>query len=425
MLKNRIHRANHAKLLRRLVALSAAAAALFPSPVHAEATPASFGFGLFVGIAFEQPTIEWGAEGFTLFRFGTSDGCTLRPSTEIGPVVQLSMLGVTERRLTVGVQGGSKLSESDVTESWLTATLGASYRFGDRAGIGIHTAVSYEYGIANASLRRQWLLNETSLVGGARFSNFGSSIETCIAGRPLRTASGLARIDARAREIDDGSRKSATPRRDLLERAGRAWERDAQYECASIPAFLQLAAELLANGAPDDLVDRALSAAEDEMRHAVICARMASRYLGTRVWPALPATYDEANIEGRATRSPDLAQLAIESWLDGCLSEGAAAARAARASHFAVDTAAKNAQARIASDEARHAELGWSILRWAVAEGGSDVRDAIWTRRDAEMAMSNADANGLSRYGQLPMADIDAIGERHLEESRRRLEKSL
>ena len=33
--------------------------------------------------------------------------------------------------------------------------------------------------------------------------------------------------------------------------------------------------------------------------------------------------------------------------------------------------------ARLADDEARHAELGWSVIAWCTAEGGETVRAAV------------------------------------------------
>jgi hypothetical protein len=79
-------------------------------------------------------------------------------------------------------------------------------------------------------------------------------------------------------------------------------------------------------------------------------------------------------------------QLAIESWLDGCVSEGSAARHAALAARCATDRQARAVQHQIAVDETRHAELGWSTLAWAVARGGAPVRDALYKLRQVEAA---------------------------------------
>jgi hypothetical protein len=46
----------------------------------------------------------------------------------------------------------------------------------------------------------------------------------------------------------------------------------------------------------------------------------------------------------------------------------------------------------IAEDEARHAELAWRAVRWAVEQGGADVRDAV--SRAFEAALRKEHASG-------------------------------
>jgi hypothetical protein len=69
--------------------------------------------------------------------------------------------------------------------------------------------------------------------------------------------------------------------------------------------------------------------------------------------------------------------MALEAWTDGCLGEGAAAARAARAHSGAEEPACRAALASIADDEARHAELAFAVLAHCLAAGGSEVGDAV------------------------------------------------
>jgi hypothetical protein len=203
--------------------------------------------------------------------------------------------------------------------------------------------------------------------------------------------------------------------------AGLAWQSAAQYECASIPAFLQLAVELLAHDAPDALVEAALVAAEDEMVHARMSADLASRYLGDRVWPTLPDVPLRAPLAGQA----GLTRLATESWLDGCLGEGMAAERARRGSRIATDRGAKMTQQVIARDEARHAELGWDVLLWAMRAGGDDTCDAVRSLRSAETEAVRHWPTGLARYGCLDGREINEVAERHIARRRRRLDASL
>ena len=189
-----------------------------------------------------------------------------------------------------------------------------------------------------------------------------------------------------------------------------------------MPAFLHLAAELLAHDAPDALIERCLAAAEDEMVHARLAAALASRFLASRVCPTYPDVAARPPLAGRA----GFVRLATESWLDGCLGEGMAAARAARAARLDGDCDAQSAQRAIARDEARHAELGWSILKWATEVGGDDVRDAVRGLRDVEMDTSSTEGGAaIERYGRLGPADVREVTERHCASSRARLDATL
>jgi len=148
----------------------------------------------------------------------------------------------------------------------------------------------------------------------------------------------------------------------------KAWSEIAAAEHASIAAFAQLALDLLALGAPSDLVDATHEAARDEIRHArtgyAIALAFADATLGPGplVVPARPAI--------------DLVTLATETFRDGCIGETIAALEMHEASKRAVPEL-EPVLARIAEDESRHAELAWRIVAWAVCEGGTDVRDAI------------------------------------------------
>jgi hypothetical protein len=59
---------------------------------------------------------------------------------------------------------------------------------------------------------------------------------------------------------------------------GALLSRDAHYEAASVPAFEILAAELKMHGAPRSLRQRALSAAQDEVRHAEAMTKLANHF---------------------------------------------------------------------------------------------------------------------------------------------------
>jgi hypothetical protein len=150
---------------------------------------------------------------------------------------------------------------------------------------------------------------------------------------------------------------------------GEAWLRDALEEHASIGAFAELAMSLLALGAPADLLERTQRAATDEVDHARRCFALASAYLGASVGPGPLAV--------GALPTPDLLTLALDTWRDGCLGEGAGAAIARAARRRAHDPAVCAALTVISRDEGAHAELAWEVLAFCLAHGGRPVADAL------------------------------------------------
>jgi hypothetical protein len=156
--------------------------------------------------------------------------------------------------------------------------------------------------------------------------------------------------------------------------AAARWSARAAAEAASADRFDQIAVLLPAHGVPDPLVDRLLSAAADERRHASICAEIAQAFPN----PTAP--------DPRALGLPTLrgatpaARLAEE--LTFLLAAGETIADALR---------------QIQADEVRHAALGWALL------------DALRTSApDAE-----AWAPALSRMGALVVfGAIDGAPER-------------
>jgi hypothetical protein len=142
---------------------------------------------------------------------------------------------------------------------------------------------------------------------------------------------------------------------DLAIRSADVTVADARLEHASIAAFARLSLSLLAFGAPPDLVEDCHRAALDEIRHAQISFTLAGAALG-------PAP-SRALADLRAHRS--LADLAEETYRDGCIGETIAS----------LDLHAIAPD--MAADEARHAELGWRIVEWALASRDEEVRARI------------------------------------------------
>lgn len=143
------------------------------------------------------------------------------------------------------------------------------------------------------------------------------------------------------------------PAADGEDRLGRWLAATAHSEAASVVAFLAMADELAAHGAPEALVRRARQAAADEVAHACAMARLAlARGASVRA-PSFAA------IEVR-----ELTAIALENAAEGCVRETWAALEAAHQARAAADPELRRVMARIAADEARHAELSHDLDAW-------------------------------------------------------------
>lgn len=153
---------------------------------------------------------------------------------------------------------------------------------------------------------------------------------------------------------------------ELNEREGLAWLEDAQMEHASVASFARASLELLAVGAPAELVAECHRAALDEIEHARLCFAMAARCLGRTMEPGpLPIP---------APRPCSLIDVARSTLIEGCFAETVAALVAMRTPATGL---AREVLDRIARDETAHAALAFRILRWCVSAGGDDVARAI------------------------------------------------
>jgi hypothetical protein len=151
---------------------------------------------------------------------------------------------------------------------------------------------------------------------------------------------------------------------------GELWLRRALAEHASIATFAELTLELMAHGAPPELLHAAQRAQADELRHAIACFGITSALLERQVGPG------EFRAAARGVRSRSKLELALESLRDGCLGEGYAAALARAALARAPAELRSNFEA-IAREEAEHAELGFQVLRWCLHAGSPEVANAI------------------------------------------------
>ena len=192
----------------------------------------------------------------------------------------------------------------------------------------------------------------------------------------------------------------------LRRRLAAQWLDDATAEHASVASFARATLELLAVGAPPELVFAAQQASLDEVRHAQTCFTLAALYSGEAAEPGpLPVP---------TLRSPDLMSLACDTFVEGCIGETLAALAALRAARHCQVPAVREALTGIADDEARHAELAWATLAYAVRHGGPEVAAAVRALaeplRAAAMAEPDTDAPPTAEANELPAALLLAHG---------------
>lgn len=155
------------------------------------------------------------------------------------------------------------------------------------------------------------------------------------------------------------------------------WLHDARKEHASVPAFGQVAWQLVALGAPADLVKRAHRSCLQEIDHAERCFALASTYAGTDLGvQEMPALHTGAGSLPR-NRGRALRKVAVEALIDGALLEDYNAELAATALARVTDEAARQALVRVVEDERDHAALAWDIVAFCVAQGGEPVKRAL------------------------------------------------
>lgn len=146
-------------------------------------------------------------------------------------------------------------------------------------------------------------------------------------------------------------------------RVGRLWFDAALGEHASIAAFGRLVLEMVAMGAPPDLIKRAAGAITDETEHARLCFGIARRFTGTAAGPGRLAM-SGADL----ARCDDPGAIVMAAVAEGCVFETVSARHAAVAAELARDGAIRDILAQIAVDEDRHAELSWAFVEWALAQ---------------------------------------------------------
>jgi hypothetical protein len=152
----------------------------------------------------------------------------------------------------------------------------------------------------------------------------------------------------------------------------RYLERQAYLEAASAEAFERFACELVAFGAPYELIDAAMRARAHEAGHHEIILSLGRRFDPTFRCPLPMAP---------SAKRRSIYAFAFENAVEGCVRETWGALLARYQSERASDEVLRGAFALIARDEMRHAELAWAAHEWlstklsAVAR--QEMRDAM------------------------------------------------
>lgn len=155
-----------------------------------------------------------------------------------------------------------------------------------------------------------------------------------------------------------------------------AWlEGSAHAEAASVKAFVALASELEAHGAPTELVQGCRDASGDEVAHARAIGALVDRRGGTR-----------PDLQFQPVPARGLVDLAIENAVEGCVREVWAALLAHWQATHAEDLEIRAVMAPIAQDEARHGDLAWAIHAWATSQLDDAEQERVRTARDEAVA---------------------------------------
>lgn len=237
----------------------------------------------------------------------------------------------------------------------------------------------------NGCLRHDWVASSccNAALGPGEPSGDGlccyQSCEGVCCGRAL--VLGDRALVAEAEQRNDWLVTDATltglpyaPRPSLTEaergRLVELWQADALMEHASIASFARFSLQLLALGAPAQLVRDAQAAGLDEVGHAEHAFSIASRLAGRAIGPGKLSELD-------TPLDTDLASVARATLVEGCIGETLAAIIAQEQAHKAGDTTARQALLGVAEDETRHAELAFRCVAWALSQGGPELRAAL------------------------------------------------
>lgn len=329
------------------------------------------GGGVFMGYAFgERGGLEWGVEAFATRLFEEpEERCSPEPPERngYGPVLRFSAVNNSRFEFTLAAHAGADLPDQGGF-FLVDGELGASVLFesGHSTRIGPRYGALLESLIFNVHLRQAWLFavgpepghSKTSVGGGLRLLPTLGRLYSCsyVAATPGR-AYRNGRGDAQQANVTRGAGF------DVKNPRAERWARRAAEECASVPAFLQLARELLDLDAPLELVARAVHAADEELGHTRIAAALAERFGKAPIRLSPPGFRERQSLP----RTLALHRLAAENWQDGYWNEGRAAAELSLEAQQSDNALESRLLRRVAREEVTHAALAYDVSCWAIS----------------------------------------------------------
>ena len=221
-------------------------------------------------------------------------------------------------------------------------------------------------------------------------------IQPCAIGRPFL----VEEVPRLACAIATSSWSSESPlepwapealRKDLA----KWWTDVALMEHASVAAFARFTLQLLALGAPAELVSGSGQAMQDEIKHAELGFALASFYAGHAVGPG------HLSMDSALDAENSLADVVRMVFREGCVGETTAALEAEETAANVRDEKLSAALQGIARDEKDHATLAWRFVRWALEQQPQTVKniitDELARARDAMHANPKSDSSPRTR----------------------------
>ena len=159
---------------------------------------------------------------------------------------------------------------------------------------------------------------------------------------------------------------------DVRAELARIWAERIPTEYRSITGFSTLSFDLIAAGAPVDLVAVCHRVCIDELRHTELAVRMVEIYGGE-----LPELPREISVLPSDEKLNVVAQACRSSILISCLGETFACTELAMLRDRAVDPVVEGVLRIFLADEIVHARIGWAYLAHAFKTADENTRKAV------------------------------------------------